>query len=106
MRLVGILDRLNVVRRIKLSPEQADARRMKQLIRACLTNQTPVLVMMLHSSSLMPGGSPYVQNQRDLDSLFANLEEVFEACRDRHQMACRTLTEFARESSQSVFSSS
>lgn len=97
LHVVGVLDRLNVVRRIKFSPEQANARRMKQLVRAAIANGLPAMVMMLHSSSLMVGGSPYVQDQRELDQLFARLEDVFAYCRHELNMPSHTLTEFARE---------
>ena len=94
--LVGILDRLNLVRRIMFSPEQADARRMQQLVDAGVANDTPSLTLMLHSSSLLPGCSPYVRDMHDLDQLYSNLEAVFAYCFSRHAMIAHTLTGFAK----------
>jgi hypothetical protein len=47
LRMVGILDRLSLVRRIKFSPEQADATRMRALVDAYLSAGAPTMVMML-----------------------------------------------------------
>ena len=96
LRMVGALDRLNLVCRIKFSPEQADARRMKQLIRAYVANGAPAMVMMLHSSSLTPGGSPYVRNLDQLNRFYAQLDRVFAYCTYDLEMPSQTLTEFAR----------
>ncbi len=94
-RSVGILDRLGIVRRIKFSPEQSDARRMGQLVDAYLAQQAPVLVMMLHSSSLWPGCSPYVGDARALDGFFGRMMEVFESCLVVRGMVSATLSECA-----------
>jgi len=96
LRLVGVLDRLNVVRRVKFSPEQADARNMMQLVDAYMANQAPCMVMMLHSSSLVPGYSPYVPDESRLDQFCRDLEATFDYCLTRHQMVGETLTGFAR----------
>ena len=93
--LTGILDRLNLVRRIKFSPEQADATRMKQLVDAYLANGAPCMVMMMHSSSLVPGYSPYVADRQRLEELYLDLEAVFRHCQQRHEMVGETLTGFA-----------
>jgi len=93
--LVGILDHLNLARRIKFSPEQADARRMNQLVDAYLANDAPCMVMMLHSSSLVAGCSPYVADQSRLDRLYRELEATFEHCLSRRRMKSETLSGFA-----------
>ncbi len=92
---VGVLDRLGIVRRIKFSPEQSDAHRMRQLIDASLQRGAPTLVMSLHSSSLCVGCSPYTRTTADLERLYRNLETTFEYCRKTRDMSAATLTEFA-----------
>lgn len=92
---VGILDRLGIVRRIKFSPEQADTRRMKQLVDAYLAQKTPAMVMMFHSSSLAPGYSPYVRTEADLNRFYRDLEATFDYCLKQRGMAASTLAEFA-----------
>lgn len=96
LRLVGLLDRTGLIRRIKFSPEQSSAGRMNQLVDACLANGLPVMVMMLHSSSLVPGMTPYVPDTPALESFYARLKATFEYCRHVKSMTSRTLTEFAR----------
>ncbi|NQU25302.1 MAG: hypothetical protein HQ567_28795 [Candidatus Nealsonbacteria bacterium] len=99
-RLVGILDRLNLVRRIKFGPEQSDAARMKQLADAYLANAAPCMVMLLHSSSLMPGHSPYAPSEAALEQMYDEMETTFEYCRRRLAMESATLTEFAESSTE------
>jgi hypothetical protein len=95
MHAVGILDRLGIARRIKFSPEQSDAHRLRQLVDASLTRGIPAMVMSLHSSSLCPGGSPYVRTANDLERFYRTLEETFEYCCCSRQMKSAMLTEFA-----------
>ena len=97
MRAVGILDRLGIARRIKLSPEQADARLMKQLINAYQSRRATAIVMMFHSTSLLPGFSPYVHTNNDLEQFYSRLEETFEFCLAKCNMQASTLTGFARQ---------
>ena len=40
-------------------------------------NNLPVLEFMIHSSELMPGGSPYFKTKESIDSLYFNLEVFF-----------------------------
>jgi hypothetical protein len=96
LRLVGVLDRLNVVRRIKFSPEQANAPRMTRLVDVYLARRAPCMVMMLHSSSLVAGGSPYVPDARRLETLLADLEATLAYCTERRGMIGHTLSGFAR----------
>jgi len=78
LRSEGILDRLQVLQRIKLSPEKATARAMKRLIDRSCESPSAVLVMMFHSSSLVPGESPYVRDEPGLQEF---LERIAETCR-------------------------
>jgi hypothetical protein len=102
LRLVGILDRLNLVRRIKLSPEQADAKRMRQLVDAYLAEGARSVVMMLHSASLVPGCSPYVAGAPALERLYDDLIATWEHCLSARGMTAPTLTEFAAEQLQTT----
>ncbi|MFG0334660.1 MAG: hypothetical protein ACF8TS_14990, partial [Maioricimonas sp. JB049] len=95
LRLEGILDRLGLVRRIKFSPEQSDAPRLIQLADAYAKKKAPAMVLMFHSSSLLPGMSPYVGNRRDLDRFLGTLDRIFEYCCVRCTWASQTLTGFA-----------
>jgi hypothetical protein len=98
----GILDRLGIVRRIKFSPEQATAPEMQMLVDAYLAEHAVCMVMMFHSSSLVPGGSPYVRDEADLRGFFATLREVFQYCCRERGMKPYGLTEFARSYSKAT----
>ncbi|MCO6457041.1 MAG: polysaccharide deacetylase family protein [Pirellulaceae bacterium] len=96
LRCVGILDRLGMARRIKLSPEQASVAEMRQLVDARLRQGASCLVLMFHSSSLLPGCSPYVPDERALDEFYRRLTGLFEYCLGERQCAACTLSEFAQ----------
>ena len=36
-----------------------------------------VLLFMIHSAELMPGGSPYFKDENDIEALFRGLEDMF-----------------------------
>jgi hypothetical protein len=61
----------------------------------------PAAVMMLHSSELMPGGSPYRPTRRSITSLLATLDEFFRFVR-RMGGTPVCLTEGARRASAST----
>lgn len=96
LRLPGLLDRLNIARYVKLSPEQANLTRLKQLVDVYCARHLPVMVMMLHSSSLVPGLSPYCRNEHDLKETYRRLDGIFDYCIRQHNMPTRRLTEYAR----------
>jgi hypothetical protein len=39
-----------------------------------LSEKLPVLEFMIHSSELMPGGSPYFRNRPDIERLYSDLD--------------------------------
>lgn len=77
LRTVGILDRLGIAAQTKLSPEQASAKRMRDLARSLVARGSKCLVLMFHSSSLKPGCSPYVRSDSDLDKFLERLRLFF-----------------------------
>ncbi|HVJ84638.1 MAG TPA: polysaccharide deacetylase family protein [Caulifigura sp.] len=95
LRLEGILDRLGVARRIKFSPEQADFGRMTQLVDSTLAQKRDmtVMVMLLHSSSLMPGASPYARTEEERDQLLDHFERTVRSCIEDRAFESRTLGE-------------
>lgn len=94
-KAVSVVDRLGLARRIKLSPEQASARHMCQLVDALLAQQVPVAVLMFHSSSLVPGLSPYVPDAARLERFLGDLDQVYQHCLGRRRMQSATLGELA-----------
>lgn len=96
MRMEGILHRLRWLQRIKLSPEQATAGQMCTLIDCLLAQGCPAAVLMFHSSSLLPGASPYVRNEHQLRDFLERLQHVFWHCLEQRGMQSGTLQEFAQ----------
>jgi len=96
LRCVGVLDRLGIIRRIKFSPEQADAAQLKRFVDMGVSQGAPCLVLMFHSSSLVPGHSPYVPDERSLEQFYQRLLDVFEYCVDCLQCPSSTLSGFAK----------
>lgn len=73
LRLAGVADRLGITRRVKLCPEGSNSKDLKRLVDRCYHDGLTVLVLMLHSSSLVKGCSPYVSTDRHLESMYDRL---------------------------------
>lgn len=96
LRLRGILSRLNLLNKIKFSPEKHNAKELKQLAKVYKQHNNPCLVMMFHSSSLVSGHSPYVPDDASLKSFLHIIDEVSDYCLNSLGMVPATLAEFTR----------
>ncbi|HUJ09749.1 MAG TPA: hypothetical protein VL171_06960 [Verrucomicrobiae bacterium] len=79
---------------LRPSPSMTSAK-LKAVCRAATRLGLPVLVMMLHSSELMPGGSPRLPTAESVERLVANLGELLEYLAG-NQCHGETLSEFAQ----------
>lgn len=61
-----------------LRPDGYNLRAMEWLIDRISASGTDYLMFMLHSSELMPGGSPTFQTEKDIDELYLHMETIFE----------------------------
>jgi len=66
----GILARLSLLERIALTPEGVSAEEALRGIDIALDDGLPLLVLSFHSPSLLPGNTPYVRTEEDLDRLY------------------------------------
>jgi hypothetical protein len=73
-RVSGAVARLRLLERIRLSPEDYTEPEMRRLTRALMGDGVRVFVFSFHSPSVMPGGTPYVRSD-------AELERFLERCR-------------------------
>ena len=105
LRAVGILDRTGIATKVKLSPEQATLTQMKQLATAVINRSVPVLVLMFHSSSLLPGCSPYVKTELDLDRFLERLSAFFVFAQEELSLSAITLSECYQHRQQLINSS-
>jgi hypothetical protein len=77
LRAAGAFARLRLMERIRLSPEDYNDPEMRRLTRALLADGIRVFVFSFHSPSVMPGGTPYVRNQADLDRFLDKCRRYF-----------------------------
>jgi hypothetical protein len=75
---VGILHRLGVLRRIKLSPEQSTLAEMRQLVDAALERGQSVLNLTFHSCVLSRGTSPYSMTEADHREQLDRIEGILD----------------------------
>lgn len=69
-RLRGLLARLGLLQRIPLSPEGVTKEEALEAIDIAIDEQAPILNFSFHSPSLLPGSTPYVRDEADLDALY------------------------------------
>lgn len=69
-RLRGLLSKLSLLERIPLTPEGVSADEALRGIDIALDDGLPLLVLSFHSPSLVPGNTPYVRSEDDLDRLY------------------------------------
>lgn len=94
-RLPGIVDRLGMARRVKLSPEKYLKHDLLQLIDSAVRDGLTTMVLMLHSSSLVPGMSPYTKTDSDLDAFYETLTTAVGHAINEHGFRPVTLTQSA-----------
>lgn len=72
----GVLSRLGLLERIPLTPEGVSAEEAIRGIDMAIDEGLPVLVLSFHSPSLVPGNTPYVRSEADLDAFYDWWREV------------------------------
>jgi len=76
LRIRGLLDKARIVNLRWLSPEVSSARDMIALARRCLVQKCAYLNMSFHSTTLVPGKTPFVRTRQDLDLFFRRIEAL------------------------------
>lgn len=74
--LKKILKRLILGEKLWFRPAMTSIKDLKYLCE--LSKEDLYLMFMLHSSELMPGGSPYFKDEIEIENLYKTLEEIFE----------------------------
>ncbi len=78
LRIKALASRFHLIERIQLSPEGYSLSEQIRLVRHRLAQGQRVFNLSYHSSSLMPGGAPYVRNAGDLARFLESLEGFFD----------------------------
>lgn len=73
LRMQGILSRLRLMARLRLSPEGYTLDDMKWITAALLARGVQALTVSFHSPSLQPGNTPYVRDHNDLEIFMQTL---------------------------------
>lgn len=77
-RVSGVVARLRMLERIRLSPEDYSEPEMRRLTQALLADGVRFFVFSFHSPSVMPGGTPYVKNPADLERFLDKCRRYFD----------------------------
>jgi hypothetical protein len=77
-----------------LRPKGTNLKPMLSILDRVLKEKRPCAVFMLHSSEMMPGGSPNFPTPESIEVLYEHMEAVFQTAATKFQG--QTLTEFAR----------
>lgn len=74
LRLPGIAARLGLLERLTLSPEGHGLEAMARQTRAALAQGERLFMLTYHSSSLLPGGAPYVRTPASRERFLSTLD--------------------------------
>ncbi|NUP95357.1 MAG: WalW protein [Planctomycetaceae bacterium] len=77
LRVPGVLARTRALERVRLSPEGFDLATLERLTESLLDRGARVFVLGLHSPSFLPGCTPYVRNERELDEFLDRLARYY-----------------------------
>ncbi len=84
LRAHGIASRLGLLERIRLSPEGHSLDKMRRLTSALIARGERLFMLTCHSSSFLPGGSPYAKDVATRDALLGRIADYlrffFEEC--------------------------
>jgi glycosyltransferase involved in cell wall biosynthesis len=78
LHLPGLLARAGLLERITLTPEGISLEEMKRLTRKMLSRGRRIFCLTYHSSTLMPGGSPYVTTEEDRQEFVSTIKRYLE----------------------------
>jgi hypothetical protein len=78
LRVGGVLSRLGLFERVRLSPEGNDFAHLRRLTETLFNGGHTLFNLSFHSSSLAPGHTPYVRNESDRQQFMGTLERYFD----------------------------
>jgi hypothetical protein len=95
LRAGGIVRRLTGIRKCWLNLENPLGEGMTDLFPAIRRQALPFVCFTMHSSSLIPGGSPYVRTSADVEQLLARTAQVLTAAAREPGFTPSTVSETA-----------
>jgi hypothetical protein len=100
LRLIGLAERIGLVRKVWLNFEIADPYDWTSFWNLLRRLGVPYICFTVHSSSLAAGPGPYTRSQADEDRIFGQIETVFAALRREREFAPLTASELAQHLEQ------
>ena len=95
LRLIGIGERLGIVRKVWLNFESPLGEGMELLLERINAIDLPAICFTVHSSSLMAGGNSFTRTESDAARLFDRIEKVFAFLQKKTGFQPATVTEVA-----------
>jgi hypothetical protein len=92
-RPLGFMHHAGILRKIWLSPEISSADDMILLSKIMIKNGMTCLNMSFHSTTLLPGKSPFVRNEQELEQFYRKIEAVLEYLTSVSHLVSLTLSE-------------
>jgi hypothetical protein len=100
LRLIGLAERLGLVRRVWLNFEIADPYDWTAFLRLLRHVRVPCICFTVHSSSLAAGPGPYTRTKADEERIFGQIEQVFTTLSRWPEFAPATASELAKNLEQ------
>ncbi len=96
LHLAGIANRIGLLQKIWFSPEESSANDMIALARVMVANRAKTLNLTFHSTSLLPGKSPFVRNPKELEEFYQRIEKILEYLSLATRLQSLTLSDISR----------
>jgi hypothetical protein len=80
LKVVGLLDSVGLLAQRWISPETSTSREMIRLATSLTRRGLPVLDLTFHSSSLLPGATPFVRTEVDRKQFLVSIESFLAFC--------------------------
>lgn len=84
LRVLGVLARLNLLRRIVMTPEVTSASDLCRCIDMQIQRGNPVITLFMHSSDLLPGATEYATDEAGVERFMRTLEICAQHARSVH----------------------
>src|SRR6185437_12855139 len=78
LRLLGVSARFRLLERLRLSPEGHNLQDMKRHTRSALARGERYFMLTYHSSTLLPGGTPYAKDLAEREAFLQTLDGYFQ----------------------------
>jgi hypothetical protein len=100
LRLIGLAERLGLVRKVWLNFEIGEPRGWPAFWSLLRSLGVPYICFTVHSSSLAAGPGPYTRSKQDEERIYQQIEGVFAALSRQPEFSPMTASELARQLEQ------